>query len=87
MQRAAVLPYISKGVRHTAPCTSMCVSVCMDRSQALLAVPGREARAAMLPSAFEAAGADAAADPEQELLSTSPLRLLQVNSLFLGVPS
>ena len=32
----------------------------------------------MLPSAFEAADADAATDPEQELLSTSPLRLLQV---------
>lgn len=53
----------------------------VHRSQALLAVPGREARAAMLPSAFEAADASAPTDPEQELLSTSPLRLLQVNCL------
>ena len=35
----------------------------------------------MLPSAFEAAGADDATDAEQELLSTSPLRLLQVMPL------
>ncbi|KAK9836298.1 hypothetical protein WJX81_003355 [Elliptochloris bilobata] len=52
--------------------------------QALLAMPGRKARAAMLPSAFEAAGTDDAPDPEEELLSTSPLRLLQAVDLALA---
>ena len=79
MQRATVLPCICTIVQEVACFTSMCVSVCVGRSQALLAIPGREARAAMLPSAFEAADASGAADPEQELLSTSPLRLLQVS--------
>ena len=47
-------------------------------------MPGQEARAALLPSAFEpaASATDTAADAEEELLSTSPLRLLQVLSCF-----
>ena len=39
----------------------------------------------MLPSAFEAAGASDATDPEEELLSTSPLRLLQVCPFLQGI--
>lgn len=51
-------------------------------------MPGQEARAALLPSAFEpaASATDTAADAEEELLSTSPLRLLQVLScLHMGL--
>ena len=48
--------------------------------QALLAVPGRDARAALLPSAFEPAAGEAAAAAGEELLSTSPLRLLQARA-------
>ena len=56
-------------------------------AQALLAVPGRDARAALLPSAFEPAAGEAAAAAGEELLSTSPLRLLQARAGASPIPT